>query len=84
MINEYYDELVFNEPSSEFTQMLMAGPSTILAAHPLQSFLPVYEEAKDMQLIASAQRWADEELDVLREKVVRVDIDLKKAKAGLV
>ena len=64
VVHEFYDEIVFTNPSSEFLQTIAGAASKrSVMPHPFAGYYPVYSDAHDMQSIVAAQQFVTEELN---------------------
>ena len=83
MVNEFYDEIVFNEPRKDFLATLTRGPVVEVPRHPFTDHYGTFSETDDLQKIAAAQQFVTEELEAMREGMLRHDYDvLEGAKAA--
>ena len=64
VVHEFYDEIVFTNPSPDFLQAVTGavGKSQV-EPHPFAGYYPVYSDAHDMQSIVAAQQFVTEELN---------------------
>ena len=83
VVHEYYDELVFHEPTEAFYKKLMAGPEKEAPVNPLEEHLPVYSEWEDMQKIQAAQQWINQQTDEFKNRLLLAEIETKRARAQL-
>jgi YEATS family len=63
VIHEFYDELVFQDPTEAFYKKLVAGPEKEAPINPLAEYFPIYSETEEMQKLNAAQRWIQQEID---------------------
>ncbi|OQR92081.1 hypothetical protein ACHHYP_04112 [Achlya hypogyna] len=80
VVSEFYDELVFNEPSELMYKKLMAGPEKQAPPNPLQEHWPVYSEIHDTQLLTDAQSALAAELAQAKKLLIEADIEAKELK----
>ena len=62
VVHEFYDELVFNDPTEAFYKTLMAGPQMELPRHPLTDHFGAFNEIADLQRLQAAQAYVSAEL----------------------
>ncbi|EQC25118.1 hypothetical protein SDRG_16997 [Saprolegnia diclina VS20] len=80
VVSEFYDELVFNEPSELMYKKLMAGPEKQAPPNALQEHWPVYNEIHDLQLLTDAQATLAQELALTKKLLMEADIEAKEIK----
>jgi YEATS domain-containing protein 4 len=80
VVHEFYDEIVFTDPSLDLVQAIASGASSRRAAppHPFGGFYPSYSDAHDVQRIVAAQQVVTEELN--RAKMDLEMVEMKKRK----
>ncbi|ETW05724.1 hypothetical protein, variant [Aphanomyces invadans] len=83
VVSEFYDELVFNEPTEFMYKKLMTGPEKQAPPNPLQEYWPVYSEAQDLKLLADADAFISRELAMVKALLVEADIEAKEVKEKL-
>ncbi|GAB9471208.1 hypothetical protein Gpo141_00008430 [Globisporangium polare] len=80
VISEFYDELVFNEPTEFFYKKLMAGPDREAPPHALQEYFPTYSDVAVLKTLAQAQEFVDKEIADAKNLLLHSDIELKELK----
>ncbi|CAK4611180.1 hypothetical protein LEN26_019810 [Aphanomyces euteiches] len=83
VVSEFYDELVFNEPTEFMYKKLLAGPEKQAPSNPLQEFWPVYSEAADLKLLTDAQAFLTREIAAVKALLVEADVEAKELKEKL-
>ncbi|RHY11559.1 hypothetical protein DYB36_002409 [Aphanomyces astaci] len=83
VVSEFYDELVFNEPTEFMYKKLMTGPEKQAPPNPLQEHWPVYSEAHDLKLLADADAFLTRELATVKALFVEADVEAKELKEKL-
>eukprot|EP00501_MAST-03F_sp_TOSAG23-6_P001707 GSMAST32.ASY1.ANO1.1780.1 assembled CDS len=71
VVEEFYDEIIFNSPSPAFTQKLLRGPedkeTQSSEGHQLADLFCTFDENEDIAAIAAAQNYVSQEM----KKMVR-------------
>ena len=74
VVHEFYDEIVFTDPSADFLQgMAGAASKRAIMPHPFSGYYPVYSDAHDMQSIVAAQQFVTEELNRAKSDLEQVE-----------
>jgi hypothetical protein len=79
-VSEFYDELVFNEPTEFFYKKLMAGPEREAPPHPMQEHLPTYSDVAILKTLAQAQQFVKDEIHDAKDLLIHTDIEIKELK----
>jgi hypothetical protein len=79
-LSEFYDELVFNEPTEFFYKKLMAGPDKEAPPHPMQEHFPSYSDVTILKSLADAKIFVDQEIQNTKDLILNTDIELKNLK----
>lgn len=77
VVHEYYDEIVFNDPSVSFYQTLMQGPTVEVPRHPLTDHFGTFDELEDLKRLMAAQAYVKQELEHCRQHLTNADGTLK-------
>uniref|UniRef100_K3X910 YEATS domain-containing protein n=1 Tax=Globisporangium ultimum (strain ATCC 200006 / CBS 805.95 / DAOM BR144) TaxID=431595 RepID=K3X910_GLOUD len=83
VISEFYDELVFNEPTEFFYKKLMAGPDREAPPHAQQDFFPTYSDVAVLKTLSQAQDFVTQEIQETKDLLLHTDIELKELKDRL-
>ncbi|KAF1333972.1 Yeats family protein, partial [Globisporangium splendens] len=83
VISEFYDELVFNEPTEFFYKKLMAGPDREAPPHTQQDFFPTYSDVAVLKTLSQAQDFVKQEIQETKDLLLHTDIELKELKDRL-
>lgn len=80
VVSEFYDELVFNEPTEFFYKKLMAGPDRVAPPLPFMEHLPTYSDVAVQKALAQAQRFVTQEVQDTKDLLLNADIEIKELK----
>ncbi|KAF4042674.1 YEATS family [Phytophthora infestans] len=69
VVSEFYDELVFNEPTEFFYKKLMAGPDRQSPPLTMQDHLPTYSDVEVLKTLARAENFVQKEIKELKERI---------------
>lgn len=83
VVHEYYDELVFQDPTEFFAKKLKAGPEKAAPQSSLLEHFPIYSQVEDMQKLRAAEGWLQEELNRLKNRLLLAEMDAKQARVEL-
>ncbi|KAF0699359.1 Aste57867_10075 [Aphanomyces stellatus] len=83
VVSEFYDELVFNEPTEFMYKKLMAGPEKQAPPNPLQEHWPTYSDTVDLKLLSDAEAFLAREIASVKALLVEADIEAKELKDKL-
>lgn len=77
-MSEFYDELVFNEPTEFFYKKLMAGPDREAPPLSFLEHLPTYSDVAIQKTLAGAQRFVTQEIQDTKDLLLNADIEIKE------
>ncbi|KAJ0410452.1 hypothetical protein P43SY_002784 [Pythium insidiosum] len=80
VVSEFYDELLFNEPTEFLYKKLMAGPEREAPPHPMQEHFPVYSDVAILKTLAQANNLVRDEVDDTKNKLLQAELELKELK----
>ncbi|KAG1704230.1 hypothetical protein DVH05_006240 [Phytophthora capsici] len=80
VVSEFYDELVFNEPTEFFYKKLMAGPDRQSPPLAMQDHLPTYSDVEVLKTLARAETLVSNEIQDTKNLLVNADIEIKELK----
>ncbi|KAL3668808.1 hypothetical protein V7S43_006102 [Phytophthora oleae] len=80
VVSEFYDELVFNEPTEFFYKKLMAGPDRQSPPLAMQDHLPTYSDVDVLKTLARAETLVNNEIQDTKNLLVSADIEIKELK----
>ncbi|DAZ93680.1 TPA: hypothetical protein N0F65_008188 [Lagenidium giganteum] len=83
VLSEFYDELVFNEPTEFFYKKLMAGPEREAPPHPMQEHFPSYSDVTMLQSLARAQSFVENEVQETKDLLLNAEMELKELREGI-
>lgn len=73
VVHEYYDEIVFNDPTVSFYKTLMQGPTMDVPRHPLTDHFGSFDELEDLKRLMAAQAYVKLELEHCRQHLTKID-----------
>lgn len=76
-MSEFYDELVFNEPTEFFYKKLIAGPDREAPPLSFQEHLPTYSDVAVQKTLANAQQFVTHEIQDTKDALLNAEIELK-------
>ncbi|CAI5744581.1 unnamed protein product [Peronospora destructor] len=81
VISEFYDELVFNEPTEFFYKKLMAGPDR-QSPPPLtmQDHLPTYSDVDVLRTLARAETFVKKEVQDTKTLLLSAELEIMELK----
>lgn len=79
-MSEFYDELVFHEPTEFFHKKLMAGPEREVPPHPMQEHFPTYSDVAVLNTISNAQQLVRDELRTTKDLLLNAEMEIKELK----
>ncbi|TFJ86066.1 hypothetical protein NSK_002886 [Nannochloropsis salina CCMP1776] len=77
VVHEYYDEVVFTDPTEEFYQCLQHLGETKTHRHTLQDLFPLYSDVEDIRRIQAAHEFVTDQLRTAKDKLLRVESGAK-------
>lgn len=80
VVSEFYDELVFNEPTEFFYKKLMAGPDRQAPPLALQDHLPTYSDVEVLKTLAHAETFVTKEIQDTKNLLLSADMEIKELK----
>ncbi|RLN46544.1 hypothetical protein BBJ28_00012334, partial [Nothophytophthora sp. Chile5] len=80
VVSEFYDELVFNEPTEFFYKKLMAGPDREAPPLAMQDNLPTYSDVAVLKTLAQAQTFVTKETQDTKDLLLDADMEIKELK----
>ncbi|ETI45331.1 hypothetical protein F441_10004 [Phytophthora nicotianae CJ01A1] len=80
VVSEFYDELVFNEPTEFFYKKLMAGPDRQSPALAMQDHLPIYSDVEILKTLARAENFVKKEVQDTKNLLLSADMEIKELK----
>ncbi|KAF4316813.1 hypothetical protein BBO99_00008431 [Phytophthora kernoviae] len=80
VVSEFYDELVFNEPTEFFYKKLMAGPDRQSPPLAMQEHLPTYSDVEVLKTLAHAQTFVTKEIQDTKNLLLDADLEIKELK----
>ncbi|KAI9912409.1 hypothetical protein PsorP6_005478 [Peronosclerospora sorghi] len=80
VVSEFYDELVFNEPTEFFYKKLMAGPDRQSAPLTMQDYLPTYSDVEVLKTLARAETFIQKEIQDTKTLLLGTDLEIKELK----
>mmetsp|Transcript_51782 Transcript_51782/g.75780 ORF Transcript_51782/g.75780 Transcript_51782/m.75780 type:complete len:232 (+) Transcript_51782:21-716(+) len=78
VVSEVYDEVVFTDPAPAFQEALLqsAHAPPLPALH--QEFLPIYNDAEDIQKLSAARDFLKAEINAAKNAIIRVEEDISR------
>jgi len=80
VVSEFYDELVFHEPTEFFYKKLMAGPDRVAPPLSFLEHLPTYADVAVQKALAQAQQFVTKEIQDTKDLLLHADIEIKELK----
>ncbi|KAF1776647.1 hypothetical protein GQ600_6344 [Phytophthora cactorum] len=80
VVSEFYDELVFNEPTEFFYKKLMAGPDRQSPPLAMQDHLPTYSDLEVLKTLARAENFVKKEVQDTKNLLLSADVEIKELK----
>ncbi|RLN49313.1 hypothetical protein BBJ29_007189 [Phytophthora kernoviae] len=80
VVSEFYDELVFNEPTEFFYKKLMAGPDRQSPPLAMQEHLSTYSDVEVLKTLAHAQTFVTKEIQDTKNLLLDADLEIKELK----
>ncbi|KAG7399794.1 YEATS domain-containing protein 4 [Phytophthora boehmeriae] len=80
VVSEFYDELVFNEPTEFFYKKLMAGPDRQSPPLAMQEHLPTYSDVEVLKTLAHAQTFVTKEIQDTKNLLLDADLEIQELK----
>ncbi|KAG2788330.1 hypothetical protein JG687_00000682 [Phytophthora cactorum] len=80
VVSEFYDELVFNEPTEFFYKKLMAGPDRQSPPLAMQDHLPTYSDVEVLKTLARAENFVKKEVQDTKNLLLSADVEIKELK----
>ncbi|GMF47444.1 unnamed protein product [Phytophthora fragariaefolia] len=80
LVFEFYDELVFNEPTEFFYKKLMAGPDRQAPPLAMQDHLPTYSDVEVLKTLARAETFVKKEIQDTKNLLLSTDMEIKELK----
>ena len=80
MISEFYDELVFNEPTEFFYKKLMAGPDRQSPPLTMQDHLPTYSDVEVLKTLARAETFVKKEIQDTKTLLLSTELEIMELK----
>ncbi|KAF4128048.1 YEATS family domain-containing protein [Phytophthora infestans] len=80
VVSEFYDELVFNEPTEFFYKKLMAGPDRQSPPLTMQDHLPTYSDVEVLKTLARAENFVQKEVQDTKNLLLSADVEIKELK----
>ncbi|KAE8915821.1 hypothetical protein PF005_g14491 [Phytophthora fragariae] len=80
VVSEFYDELVFNEPTEFFYKKLMAGPDRQAPPLAMQEHLPTYSDVEVLKTLAHAETFVTKEIQDTKNLLLSADMEIKELK----
>lgn len=77
VVHEYYDEVVFTDPTEEFYQCLQHLGESKTHRHTLQDLFPLYNDVEDVRRIQAAHEFITDQLRTAKDKLLRVESSAK-------
>ena len=80
VVSEFYDELVFNEPTEFFHKKLMAGPDRQSPPLTMQDHLPTYSDVEVLKTLAHAEAFVRKEIQDAKTLLLSADMEIRELK----
>ncbi|CAI5701861.1 unnamed protein product [Peronospora effusa] len=80
VISEFYDELVFNEPTEFFYKKLMAGPDRKSPPLTMQDHLPTYSDVEVLKTLARAETFVKKEVQDTKTLLLSAELEVMELK----
>ncbi|KAH7484407.1 hypothetical protein PRIC1_003715 [Phytophthora ramorum] len=80
VVSEFYDELVFNEPTEFFYKKLMAGPDRQAPPLAMQDHLPTYSDVELLKTLARGESFVKKEIQDTKNLLLSADMEIKELK----
>ena len=79
VVHEYYDEIVFNDPTVDYYNTLMQGPVMEMPRHSLTDHFGAFDELEDLKRLMAARAYVKQELEHCRQNLTKSDGTLEDA-----
>eukprot|EP00736_Rhodelphis_marinus_P001221 Rmarinus@m.28034 len=83
VISEYYDELVFQDPSAMLYERLMTGPTVMPPPHPFAQYWLHFDEQHEKKAVVNAEKKVQSAIKQLQARLKTSDAEIQKLNAAL-
>lgn len=73
VIHEFYDEVVFTDPSPEFLSQMIRDSQRPAVPNPMGDYFSIYDDSNDIQKILAAQHLVSSELNSVKEEHLKTE-----------
>jgi hypothetical protein len=84
VVAEFYDEVVFTDPIESFySQLLRLGSLPLITSYSQQAHFTSFTDTEDAAALVEAQKFLQQELAVVKERLLLVDQDMQQVDEDL-
>eukprot|EP00586_Coscinodiscus_wailesii_P019021 CAMPEP_0172518062 /NCGR_PEP_ID=MMETSP1066-20121228/290199_1 /TAXON_ID=671091 /ORGANISM="Coscinodiscus wailesii, Strain CCMP2513" /LENGTH=308 /DNA_ID=CAMNT_0013300355 /DNA_START=16 /DNA_END=942 /DNA_ORIENTATION=- len=86
VVHEFYDEVVFTDPTESFYDQLQRWsvlPKVATNEESIKGHFLKYNDEEDFRVLISAQKFLDDELKAVKERIMRADKEKAEVERGL-
>lgn len=73
VVSEFYDEVVFTDPRTEFHAELMNATKQPMEPHPLNAHFTTFEDAPEVETLVKAGEYVAGQLQTVKDSIARLD-----------